>query len=129
MFTTLAMAIAQNVVVGWLWRRAQEVGSLGTVLVPIYLAMPPGMQEDVRAIFTGQGGGLTISAGIGLIWYLWTQFQSWRATVKPQVVTTSGEKIALPQQSAATAQVEAIAKAAPVPRPRTIIDMIRRRLP
>jgi len=124
MFTTIAVAVGQNVVFGWLWRRAQEISSLSAVLVPIYLAMPPAMQEDVRAIFTGQGGGLTISAGLGIAWYLWTQFQSWRATVRPQVVTTDGEKIALPQRSVATSQVEAIAKAAPAPGRKTLLEML-----
>jgi len=124
MFTSIAAAIAHNVVFGWLWRRGQELTSIATILVPIYLAMPPSMQKDVQAIFTGQGGGLTISAALGIAWYLWTQFQSWKATVRPQVVTTDGEKINLPQQSTATTQVEAIAKTAPVPRRRTIVDLV-----
>jgi len=123
MLTTIAAAIAQNVVFGWLWRRGQELGSLGAVIVPIYLAMPPAMQKDVQAIFTGQGGGLTISAAIGIIWYLWTQRQSWLATVRPQVVTTTGEKIELPKQGAAITQVEAIAKTAPTPR-KTLLERL-----
>ena len=122
MFTTVATAIAQNVIFGWLWRRGQELGSLATILVPIYLAMPPAMQKDVQAIFSGQGGGLTITAAFGILWYLWTQFKSWRATVQPQVVTPSGEKIELPKQGVATSQVEALAKAAPTPR-KTLFEM------
>ena len=76
MITSIAVAIAQNVVLGWLWRRAQEIASLAGIFVPVYLAMPPHMQHDVQAIFTGQGGGLTISAAFGILWYLWTQRQS-----------------------------------------------------
>jgi hypothetical protein len=113
MITTIATAIAQNVILGWLWRRAQELASLGGVLVPIYLAMPPSMQADVQAIFTGQGGGLSISAAIGLGYYLWTQWQSYQATVKPQVVTSSGEKIALRPNGATAKEVEQVAKLAP----------------
>jgi hypothetical protein len=113
MITAVATAIAQNVILGWLWRRAQELASLGGVLIPIYLAMPPSMQADVQVIFTGQGGGLSISAAAGLAYYLWTQWQSYQATVKPQVVTSSGEKIALRRDGATAKEVEAVAKIAP----------------
>lgn len=106
-------SIIQSAAAGWLWRRAQELGSLATILIPMYLAMPPAMQEDVRAIFTGQGGGLTVSAAIGLIWYLWTQFQSYRATTVAQVVTSTGEKIMPKPDSVAMERVETQAKAAP----------------
>jgi hypothetical protein len=107
-------SIFQSAAAGWLWRRVQELASLAGIFIPIYLAMPPGMQRDVQAIFTGQGGGLTISAAVGLVWYLWTQFQSYRATTKPQVVTTAGKK--LPLTPTGSKEAEAIAKLAPVPR-------------
>lgn len=110
MFASFFAVIAKNVIFGWLWRRAQELVSLGTVLVPIYLAMPPSMQHDVQAIFTGQGGGLTLSAAFGLLWYLWTQWQSFRATTKPQIVAADATKIELPQITKAEAL--AAAKAA-----------------
>ena len=113
MLTSIAMGVAQNVVLGWLWRRAQELAGLAFTLVPIYLAMPPSMQQDVQAIFTGQGGGLTISAALGILWYLWTQWQSYRATVRPQVVTADGQKITPVPTSVAMERVEAQAKAAP----------------
>lgn len=118
--------IIQSAAAGWLWRRAQELGSLATVLIPIYLAMPPSMQEDVRAIFTGQGGGLTISAALGLLWYLWTQFQSYRATTKPQVVTTAGQKITPKPDSVAQERIETQAKAAP--KQQTIAEQIWERI-
>jgi hypothetical protein len=109
-------SIIQSAAAGWAWRRAQEVGSLAAMLVPVYLAMPQDMKNSVHAIFTGQGGGLTISAAVGLGWYLWTQFQSYRATTMAQVVTTAGEKIALPKTgegSGTTKKVETIAAGAP----------------
>lgn len=111
--TSIAAAIAQNVVMGWLWRRAQELAAWAFTLIPIYLAMPAHMQEDVRAIFTGQGGGLTLSAAFGILWYLWTQWQSYRATVVPQVVTTAGQKITPVPDSVAMERVETQAKASP----------------
>ncbi|MET3925534.1 hypothetical protein [Devosia sp. 2618] len=117
--------IIQSAAAGWLWRRVQELGSLATIFVPIYLAMPQSMKNDVHAIFSGQGGGLTISAAIGLGWYVWTQLQSYRATTKAQVVTTDGTKIALPKSGAGistTRKVEALAEAAKPPR--TLWDRI-----
>jgi|GEM_PF-1454650 len=116
MFTTIAATIAQNVILGWLWRRAQELAGLAFALIPIYLAMPPSMQQDVQMIFTGQGGGLTISAAFGILWYLWTQWQSYRATVVPQVVTGTGKRVELPRGSNADRQADAVAVAAPKPR-------------
>lgn len=118
-------SILSSAAAGWVGRRVQELGSLGTILVPIYLAMPQDMKESVHAIFSGQGGGLTISAAIGLGWYVWTQIQSFRATTKAQVVTTDGTKIALPKAGAGvstTRKVEALAEAAPAPR--TLWDRI-----
>jgi hypothetical protein len=127
MLTNIATAIAQNVILGWLWRRAQEVASFAAVLVPVYLAMPPDMQATVQAIFTGQGGGLTVSAYIGLGYYLWTQWQSYRATVRPQVVTTDGHKVVLAPNTPSARQADAVAAAAPAPR--TLWDMLTRRTP
>ncbi|MHA6732440.1 hypothetical protein [Devosia sp. A369] len=106
-------SIIQSAAAGWIWRRAQELGSLATIFVPIYLAMPQSMKNDVHAIFSGQGGGLTISAAIGLGWYVWTQLQSYRATTVAQVVTKAGQKILPKPDSAAMGRVETQAKAAP----------------
>jgi len=109
-------SIIQTAAAGWLWRRVQELASLSGIFVPIYLAMPQSMKDDVHAIFTGQGGGLTISAAIGIGWYLWTQFQSYRATTIPQVVTSDGTKIPVRKDTQAASQIEAVATAAPKPR-------------
>ena len=106
-------AIATNVITGWLWRRVQELGSLATFLIPLYLAMPPNRQAEIQMILSGQGGGLSISAGLGLAWYLWTQFQSFRATTVAQVVTADGQKIMPKADSVAMERVETQAKAAP----------------
>ncbi|WEJ33843.1 hypothetical protein [Devosia sp. SD17-2] len=125
MITSIAAAIAQNVILGWLWRRAQELAAWAFALIPVYLAMPPDMQETVRAIFTGQGGSLSVSAVFGLVWYLWTQWQSFRATAAPQVVTTDGKKAVLPKGSTAARQADAVAAAAP--KPRTIWERLTQR--
>lgn len=106
-------SIIQSAAAGWLWRRVQEVASLAAIFVPVYLSMPASMQADVLAIFTGKGGELTISAALGLGWYLWTQFQSYRATTVAQVVTKAGQKILPVPDSVAMERVESQAKAAP----------------
>lgn len=115
-------SIIQSAAAGWIGRRVQELGSLAAMLVPVYLAMPPDMKDSVHAIFTGQGGGLTISAAIGLAWYLWTQLQSFRATVRPQVVTGDGKKIVLEKDTRAASQIEAVAVTAP--RARTLWERL-----
>jgi hypothetical protein len=125
MLTTIAAAVAQNVILGWLWRRAQEIAGLAFAFIPIYLAMPPAMQQDVQAIFTGQGGGLTISAAFGILWYLWTQWQSYRATVAPQVVTGEGKKIPIKPNTRAASAIEAEAIAAP--KPKTLWERLTQR--
>jgi len=106
-------SIIQSAAAGWLWRRVQELASLSSIFIPIYLAMPQNMKDDVHAIFTGQGGGLTITAAVGLGWYVWTQFQSYRATTVAQVVTSAGQKILPKPDSDAMERVESQAKAAP----------------
>ena len=106
-------SIIQSAAAGWLWRRVQELASLASIFVPIYLSMSPDMKDSVHAIFSGQGGGLTITAAVGLGWYVWTQLQSYRATTIAQVVTKAGQKILPKPDSVAMERVETQAKAAP----------------
>lgn len=122
MITTILTAIAKNVFLGWLWRRAQEIASWAAGLVPLYMALPPAYQELILGILQGRGGGYSISVYGGFAYYLWTQWQSYRATVAPQAVTHKGEKILL--TPAGAKEVEAIARLAPVPRKRTLVDRI-----
>jgi len=96
MLTSILTSLISNVVLGWLWRRLQELLSVGIALASFYAAMPPDAQAAISAILTGRGGGLTVTAAVGLLWYLWTQFQSWRATTRPQIVTDDKTKINLP---------------------------------
>lgn len=99
MLTSIFTTLATNVVLGWLWRRVQELLGVGLALASFYAAMPPDAQAAIGAILTGNGGGLTVTAALGLIWYLFTQVQSWRATTRPQIVTTDKTKITLPTLS------------------------------
>ncbi|MBJ3784017.1 hypothetical protein [Devosia sediminis] len=111
--------MGQNVILGWIARRVPEVLGLVTMLVTFYNALPPAHQETIVAVVTGQGGGLTVSAVIGLGLYVWAQIMSYRATVKPQVVTTDAKKIELPKAGegvGTTRKVEALAEGAPQPK-------------
>lgn len=119
-------SILSSALAGWLWRRVQEVGGLVTVLLGFYEIMPPQYQALVVAVLAGQGGGISIAIYGGFAVWLFSQFQSLRATIKPQVVTTDGTKIALPKKgqegAGTTRKVEALAEAAPAPR--TLWDRI-----
>jgi hypothetical protein len=121
--------IGNNIVLGWLWRRVQELGGLGGTLAFLYMSLPPEGKDAVNQIFAGGWQNVSLGAVATIALYLWSQWKSWRSTVRPQVVTADAQQIILPKESVTTAKVEAIAKTAPVPRPRTIIDMIRQRLP
>jgi len=115
------MNILTSVALGWLGRRFQELGSLLAIIVPIYLGMPAEHQRGILAILTGQGGGLSISAAFGLGWYLWTQWQSYRATTRPQVVTDEGKRVETDKLAPAAQQtINATVKAAP----KTILDAL-----
>jgi hypothetical protein len=116
MLTSIATTIAQNVILGWVFRRAQELVYHAAWIIPIFLALPAAHQEMILGIFQGKGGGYTVSAYIGLIGFLWTQVQSYRATTKPHLVTVDGSKIDLPPNGPVKVDVsrnESAAKAAP----------------
>ena len=117
--------IGNNIVLGWLWRRTQELGGLGGTLAFLYLSLPPEGKDAINQIFAGGWQNVSLGAVATIALYLWSQWKSWRSTVRPQVVTADAQQIILPKESVATAKVEAIAKTAPVPRSRTIIDMLR----
>lgn len=113
MLTSIFVAVAQNVLLGWLWRRLQELVAWTAGLAPLFLSLPPEHQALIVAVLQGQGGGYSISAYAGLAMYLWSQWQSFRATVKPQVVTSAGQKIAIVPNTRAASRIEAEASVAP----------------
>lgn len=123
MLTSIAVGIAKSAALGWIWRRAQELVAHATWLVPLFLSIPKPYQELIVDVLRGQGGGYSISVYIGFAGFLWTQFQSYRATVKPQVVTGDGQKIALAPNTRAASEIEARAVTAPRP-PRTLWERI-----
>lgn len=79
---------------GWILRRLQEWGSLGAVLVSLWMGLPPGTQQVLEnLVMSGRWETITLGTIVGTAWYLFSQWQSWRATTKPQVVTVEGVKV------------------------------------
>lgn len=116
MISSIFLAVAQNVVLGWLWRRVQELAAWTAGLLPLFMVLPAEHQALILGVLQGQGGGYTISAYIGFAVYLFSQWQSYRATVKPQVVTTDGKKVTIDKGSNTARQADAVASAAPEPK-------------
>lgn len=114
MLTSIFLAVAQNVVLGWLWRRVQELVAWAAGLAPLFMMLPPEYQGLVVGVLQGQGGGYSISVYMGFAVYIFSQFQSYRATVRPQVVTSDGKKVMIEKNSSSSRQADAVASAAPV---------------
>lgn len=101
---------AKTALLGWLWRRVQELASWGAGLAPLYMSLPKTYQDLIMGILSGKGGGYTISVYLGFAYYIFTQVQSYRATTQPQVVTEDGKKVAtkkLSEQTVAKVEREA----------------------
>lgn len=80
------MRILDNVAVQWAVRRIPEVGGLLVTIVTFFAAIPPEQQSIIIAILTGQGGGLTIGAVIGLVMWAYAQIVSFRQTTRTKEV-------------------------------------------
>lgn len=75
-----------NVIVQWIIRRIPEFGGLIVAIASFISALPPEHQAAIVAILTGNGGGLTIGAIVGLAMWVYAQIISLRQTVKPKEV-------------------------------------------
>ena len=75
---------------GWFLRRILDWGGwLGAALLAVinfYNALPPELQGVIVKIFEGNWQSITLGSVPGLIALVWSQVQSFRATVRPQVV-------------------------------------------
>lgn len=91
--------IVKNVVLGWLGRRVLDWGGwLGTFLlglIGLYNALPPTAQAAIGNALQGNWQDITLGSVIPLGALVFSQIMSFRATVKPQVVTDKGEKVAM----------------------------------
>jgi hypothetical protein len=97
----------QSVAVQWLLRRIPEVFGLVSGLAAFVSAAPPEVQAVAMAVLTGQGGGLSIMAYIGVISWVYAQITSYRATVRPQaVVEDHGRLVSNPLSPAKATEVK-----------------------
>lgn len=82
---------------GWFGRRILDWGGwLGTFLVGIlsfYNSLTPQMQEVIINLLSSRWEEITLGAVVPFVVLVFSQVQSFRATTKPQVVTTDGEKV------------------------------------
>lgn len=83
----------QSVAIQWLIRRVPEFAGIIVTLVTFYNSIPPQYQDIVGKVLSGQGGGLTISALVGFLLWIYAQVVSFRATVKPQAVVEENGKL------------------------------------
>jgi len=82
-----------NVAVQWALRRVPEFAGIIVTLITFYNSIPPQYQDTILKVASGQGGGLTISAVIGLALWLYAQVVSFRATNRPQAIVEENGKL------------------------------------
>jgi len=119
------MGILNNVAVQWLIRRIPELAGIVVTLVTFYNSIPPQYQAVIVSVITGKGGGLTVSALIGFALWVYAQWTSYQATVKPQVVQKIGKStVATPLRETDAVTQQRVEQVVPTPRKRTLIDVL-----
>lgn len=123
--------LLSSVALGWFLRRILDwggwVGTFAVTLIGIYNGLSPAQQQLVSQALTGDWQSITLGALIPFAGLVISQVVSFRSTVKPAVVTTDGEKVALDKLSA-PAQVTVERAVDTAPRGRTLIDMLYEKL-
>lgn len=119
------MSILSSVALGWFGRRVLDWGGwLGTfllTLIGIYNGLPPAAQQAIGAVIKGEWQSLTLGSLIPIAALVWSQIASFRATVKPQVVTDEGKRVEMDKLAPAAQQtVKATVREAP----KTILDAL-----
>jgi hypothetical protein len=109
----------------WDWG-GQLSGWLGGLLA-LYGLMPADMQHTLLAILGGRWGEISLaSAGGFLVWAI-TQWRSYVATVKPQIVTKAGKRAELRELPRGTiSAVEEFAHTAILKRGETLVEKLLR---
>lgn len=123
--TTLLSSVALN----WWLRRiwdwgGQLAGWLGGLLA-LYGLMPSDMQHTLLAILGGKWGEISLASAGGFIVWAFTQWRSYVATVKPQIVTKAGRQAELRELPPGNlTAVEEFAKTAILRRGETLIERL-----
>lgn len=118
-----------SVAVQWFLRRILDWGGwLAGILLAVintYNALPPPLQAAIVTVIEGRWQEITLGSLIPLLALIWSQIASFRATVKPQIVTEGG-KVAdmreLPRGNANA--VQEIATTAILNRGETIVERL-----
>ncbi|HTN63512.1 MAG TPA: hypothetical protein VL147_18485 [Devosia sp.] len=113
----------QNVILGWLARRALEMGGLIGAALTAWNNLPPATQDAILAILGHNWQTITLGALVPIAVSLWGYVWSLLSTIKPQVVTNSRQQI--PLSPVGATEAEAIAKLRP--KPRTLWDRLTSR--
>lgn len=109
---------------GWIIRRAMEIGGIVGTLATFYMSLPEPTRAAVERAMSGRWQDVTLGALAPIAVALWAYVWSWRATTRPQVVTSDQMKAPLPQ-SAQPEVKEAVVRAAPRRKP-SILETIFR---
>lgn len=125
------MSILSSVALGFFGRKIIDVGGwVGGVAMAafgFYAAASPAQQQMIGNILHGKWQDITLGALVPFIIWGFGQVMSYRATVKPQVVTPLGQKIELEKLSTSD-QREVVATAVAAPRARTLVEMLAEKL-
>lgn len=104
-------AFFASVAVQWFLRRILDwggwVGGFLLAVINTYNAMPPALQAAIVTVVEGRWQEITLGSLIPLGALVWSQIASFRATVRPQIVTEDGKQATLkelPQAKATTVQ-------------------------
>lgn len=116
----------QNVIIGWLARRALEIGGIVGAGLTAWNNLPPATQEAILSVLGRNWETITLGALAPLALSVWGYVWSFLSTRAPQVVTTEGKK--LPLTPVGSKEAEAIASLAPKPRSiaERLAEMFRR---
>lgn len=122
-------AFFASVAVQWWLRRlwdwgGQLAGWLGGLLA-LYGMMPHDAQQTALAVLQGKWGEVSLASAGGFIVWAITQWRSYRATVKPQIVTGDGKQADLRELPPGNINaVERFAETAILNRGETIVERL-----
>src|SRR5690606_8220368 len=83
----------QNVIIGWIARRALEIGGLVGALLTAWNNLPPGTKDAILMVLGRNWETITLGALAPIAISLWGYVWSALSTFKPQVITADKRQI------------------------------------